>query len=150
MTLPKRPPLRQDWELANWEKRTDRCRICGTRTRKIELAHVIGVEHDTREAVVTTVAGKEVRLVTINPDRVFSMCGPVTDSGTCHWLDHHYRLEKWDHMTDAEKRQAIVDAGGLGQALRRCAPLSWLDRVEVVDGQQVEIPAVAGREAVTK
>lgn len=135
MTLPKRPPLKWDWSKANLEKRSATCRVCRRGDRKIELAHTIGREADTRDAIVTG----DVRLATVLPARVIPLCGPSVNSGTCHNLQHGSRLDIWDHLTEAERLQAIVDAGSLGQALRRCAPLTWEDRVEIVDGEQVEM-----------
>lgn len=139
MTLPKKPPFRYDWGRANCQKRSVSCRVCGRSDRKIELAHVWGVEADTRDAIVTVVDGQDVRLVTILPARVIPLCGPSVDSGTCHQLQHASRLDVWDHLTETERFQAITDAGGLGQALRKCAPLTWLDRVEIVNGEQREV-----------
>lgn len=138
MTLPRKPPLKWDWSRAN-VKRASRCRVCKRSDRKIELAHVIGIKHDTRDSVITTVDGKDIRLVTVLPARVIPLCGPAVDSGTCHQLYDSSRLDVWDFLDGAERAQAIVDAGSLGEALRRCAPLTWLDRVEVVDGEQVEL-----------
>ncbi len=140
MTLPKKPPLKPNRSDANREKRSDRCRVCQRTDRKIELAHVIGIASDTREAVVTTVEGREVRVCRINPDRVVPLCGPQQQPGTCHYgLDLGHDLELWDFLTPVEKQQAIHDAGSLGQAMRRCAPRTRGDRVEIVNGEQREV-----------
>lgn len=140
MTLPKKPPLRYDWSRANREKRTDRCRVCGRSDRKIELSHTIGISCDVRDSIITTIDGKDVRLAVILPARVVPLCGPQQQPGTCHYrLDLGHDLELWDHLTEAERLQAITDAGSLGQALRKCAPLTRLDRIEIVDGRQVEV-----------
>jgi len=145
MTLPRKPPLVHDWDLANWEKRTGKCRVCGAEDRKIELAHVVGVRCDTREAVEEErlFRGKvqPVRVAYINPDRVVPLCGPQVNTGTCHYrLDLGHDLELWDHLTDREKRQAVKDAGSLGQALHRLAPLTWENRLEFnANGDLIEV-----------
>ena len=139
MTLPRKPPFRYDWGRANCQKRSVCCRVCGRSDRKIELAHVWGIEADTRAAIVTVVDGQDVRLAVILPARVIPLCGPSVDTGTCHNLQHGSRLDVWDFLTEPERFQAITDAGGLGLALRKCAPLTWLDRVEIVNGEQREV-----------
>lgn len=144
MTLPKKPPLVHDWSEAN-EKRIGKCRVCGATNRKIELAHVWGIKADTRDAVeeMWPHRGKIrlCRVATINPRRVVELCGPQQQPDTCHYRhDLGRNLELWDYLTDEEKGQAIKDAGGIGPAIRRCAPQSWDDRTEMVDGQVVEVP----------
>lgn len=116
-------------------KRSDRCRVCGRGDRRIELAHVIGREHDLKDVEVRD----GFRVALVRPDRVVPLCGPAIDTGSCHWAYDAYRLDLWDYLTEREKELAIEDAGGLGRALRRCAPLTWEDRVEIVDGEQVEL-----------
>lgn len=136
MTLPRKPPLVFDWSAANL-KRGWWCRVCGRADRKIELAHVLGIKFDTANAVV--VGGR--RVAKVDPDRVIPLCGPSTNHGTCHHAHDHKTgtVEVWDFLSGPERRRAIEDAGSLGQALRRCAPRTWLDRVEIVDGVQVEM-----------
>lgn len=137
MTLPRKPPPKRDWTLAN-QKRTMACRVCGRTDRPIELAHVIGRKVEIPEAVETKVDGRLVRLIVVRPDRVVPLCGPAIDPASCHGAYDSSQLDLWGYLTKAERWQAIEDAGGLGQALRRCAPLSWQNQVEVVDGEAVE------------
>lgn len=118
------------------------CRVCGATGRKIELAHVIGTTHDLKNVSVCEHGGHSVRVATVLPDRVVPLCGPQQQPGTCHYrLDLGHDLELWDHLTRAEKVQAVSDAGSLGQALKRCARPSYLDRIEIRDGVQVEVPS---------
>lgn len=144
MTLPKQPPLHKNWDLANAEKRRPVCRVCGKvvgQVVKFELAHVIGQKCDLKDVSICEVDGHSVRVAVVKPDRVVNLCGPQVNTGTCHNLYDSHRLDIWDFLTQAEKDQAIADAGGIGPALHRCAPLTWLNRLEVVGGETVEVAA---------
>lgn len=146
MTLPKQPPLRRDWSWAVI-KRHPACRVCGATDRKIELAHVIGREHDLKNVSVCDWTDPRTgethleRVALVLPDRVVPLCGPQVNTGTCHnRLDLAHDLELWDHLLDEEKRQAIEDAGSLGLALRRLAPLTWEQRIELnAQGEMIEV-----------
>lgn len=138
------PELKRDWSIANEFKRTKQCRACGKVTGQVkcfELAHVIGTEHDRKDCSITEWEGHSVRLAVVKPARVITLCGPSGETGTCHNLYDSHRLDIWDFLTQVEKDQAIEDAGSLGQALHRCAPLTWLNRIELVDGQPLEVAA---------
>lgn len=129
-TFARKPPLRRDWTLANEVKRESFCRVCDKQfweVKTIDLAHVLGREHDLKSvSEVELDDGRGlVRMAVVIPDRVLSLCGPQQETGTCHGLYDGHRLDIWELLTDSERAQAIEDAGGEGQALRRCAPLSW-------------------------
>lgn len=145
-TLAKLPPLQRDWSAAE-VKRADWCRVC-QRPRwevPIELAHVIGRRCDLDQVSICEYEDDErgevysIRVAVVLPDRVIPLCGPATDSGSCHQLLDAHQLDVWDHLSKGERFQAIEDAGSLGLALRRCAPLTWDSRVEIVDGAQREV-----------
>lgn len=147
MTLPRKPPLVADWDIANREKRTDACRVCGRTDRKIELAHTCGIEHDTRDAVVEVRDGKKVRVQRINPDRVIPLCGPSTDPASCHGKQHASRLDIRGFLTDREWEQAKADEG-LGQAMRCCAPLTRDLRTDWnSEGELIEVEITTERKA---
>lgn len=140
------PPLKRDWTAAE-VKRADHCRVCG-RGRwdaPIELAHVVGRRCDLDQVSVCEFEDDRhgemhtVRVARVLPDRVIPLCGPALDSGSCHHLFDSHRLDVWEYLTKPERFQAIEDAGGLGLALRRCAPGSWVSRVEMVAGGPVEV-----------
>lgn len=138
------PEIKRDWSLANEFKRTKQCRVCGKvagQVEKFELAHVIGTEHDLKDCSITEWQGHSVRLAVVRPSRVITLCGPAVNTGTCHNLYDSHRLDIWDDLTDVEKDQAIEDAGGIGPALHRCAPLTWLERTEIVEGKTIEVAA---------
>lgn len=146
MTLPKKPPLKRDWQTYAAAKRHPACRACGRTDRKIELAHVIGRSHDLKNVSICDWANPRtgdshlVRVAFVKAERVVPLCGPQNQPGTCHYRhDLGHDLDLWDFLTDEEKDQAIEDAGSLGLALRRCAPCSWDDRSEFVDGELVEV-----------
>lgn len=146
MTLPGQPPLKRDWSAAEI-KRVPACRVCGCRSRKIELAHVIGRRCDLDQVSICEYEDDRrgevhaVRMAVVLPDRVIPLCVD------CHRQFDAHRLDVWNDLTTLERFQAIEDAGTLGQALRRCAPLTWQNRVEIVNGRQVEV-AVMNSEAM--
>lgn len=118
MTLPKKPRIRRNWERANEEKRASRCRACGREAwelerkgRVIELAHVAGQKYDLTPAI----GYEEIPILRSNlwvaPTRVIPLCGPSTDTGTCHNLHHAARLDLLPHLTRAEEVQAVADLG---------------------------------------
>lgn len=117
MTLPKKKPIRRMWGAAE-EKRRRRCRACGRSLselrqmgRNIELAHVVGREHDLTPAIGFEEIPLERGQLFVAPTRVIPLCGPSVDSGTCHNLQHAGRLDLLPHLTRAEEIQAVADLG---------------------------------------
>jgi hypothetical protein len=107
----------RDWRLAREKVALEgnRCRVCPCRWR-VEAAHVIGREHDKSPPL----RGFEVwRVGEVVPDRIVPLCGPATDSATCHGKHHAHRLELLPHLTLPEQLQAVADAGGIHAALGR-------------------------------
>lgn len=102
--------MNRDWRAVNNVVRlmTRRaCAACG-RPSQLERAHIIGRGRDRRQ---------------VAPDSIALLCGP-TPAG-CHGAYDAGRLDLWEHLTDAQRRQAVLDAGGPGLALRRVSAPLW-------------------------
>lgn len=103
-------PLRRNWQQALEKLASEgRCRACGRTDRKLDCAHVVGRARDERRA----------GYVIVNPDSIVPLCGPSTDSSSCHYLYDAHRLDLCGLLTVEESVQAVRDAGGLGAAYRR-------------------------------
>jgi hypothetical protein len=106
----KKERLVRDWDAANMEKRSERCRFCGRRGR-IELAHLAGREYDLSPAL----GYESIRLkrgsLFVAPSRVIPLCGPATDPQTCHALQEAGCIDLLPVLTDEEAIQAVADLG---------------------------------------
>lgn len=106
--MSKRGSIKRDWSLANEEKRSDVCRACGRRGL-IELAHISGREHDFKPAL----GYEEIPILRdplfVAPTRVIPLCGPSTDTGTCHNLHHSHKLDLIGKLTAIEFAQSVLD-----------------------------------------
>ena len=111
--------MRRDWSKAR--AKVDRegcCRVCGTTARRIEAAHIVGREHDDKVVV---------------PIRIVPLCGPATDTTTCHGKQHARRLDLLAYLSVPEQAQAVFDAGGISQAYDLLAPSESPRRVRGAD-----------------
>lgn len=112
--------MKRDWSKAN-AKRT-RCRLShlGGCEGTVQLAHVIGCAVDIFELV----PGSSRQRVTYNgndplvvhPVRVVPLCRKH------HLLYDGHDLDLVGHLTPEEEAQAVLDAGGMYQALMRLWP----------------------------
>lgn len=90
--------------------------MCARSDRKLEAAHITGRRNDSKPPLrpVDGLTKGEV-----HPDRVVPLCGPSTDSRSCHNQYDSHRLDLRYSLTAEEWGQAIKDAGGFGLAERR-------------------------------
>jgi hypothetical protein len=121
--------IRRDWSEAE-VKRTSECRVCGRSDYPIELAHIIGREHDKKEPLRSL--GRMWKSATgqtlyVHPDRVIGACGFYEDS--CHKRYDAHLLSLAGHLTPEEEAQAVVDAGSLELARKRIDPLAYEGKV---------------------
>jgi hypothetical protein len=102
--------LRRNWDLAI-AKIADEgaCRACGRSDRKLDCAHVVGRRADVRSG----------NTAIVNPDSIIPLCGPSTDTASCHCRYDQHRLDVCGLLSLDESVQAVRDAGGLGAAYRR-------------------------------
>jgi hypothetical protein len=135
--------MRRDWYLARQKVSTENtCRGCGRDTRALqaiartlEAAHLAGREFDRRIALRALAADtvdlakqpvypKGARLP-VEPDRIIPLCGPSTQSGTCHYAldlgstEERAKLRLDSKLTTMEWAQLVVDLGGVALAWRR-------------------------------
>lgn len=120
MTLPKKERIVRDWHLAD-QKREFVCRGCGRKYaelrrmgRRLELAHLAGREHDFTPAIGYEEIPIERGCLFVAPTRVVCLCGPATDTGTCHQLQEAGKLDLLGKLTADEENQAVADFGRLG------------------------------------
>lgn len=95
----KRSQPKRDWRDANEQKRGP-CRVCGE-PYNVELAHLVGREFDPKRGSVRYV----------RPDSIVPLCGPSTDTTTCHGLQHAGLLDLIPHTTKEEQACAVLDIG---------------------------------------
>jgi hypothetical protein len=111
--------MKRDWRLAR--EKVDReggCRVCGT-TQRVEAAHITGREHDSKQAIFyPAIVGGEV---VVSEERICPLCGPATDTTTCHGKQHAKRLDLLPYLTREEETQAVADVG-IERAHRLLAP----------------------------
>jgi hypothetical protein len=115
-----RPPRSWTQAREKFYLRGGRCQVCpNLRGRRVELAHVVGREHDYTAPV--RMDGEWWPGV-VAPDRVVLLCGPATDTTTCHGQQHGRVLDLLPYLTLEEQVQAVADAGGISQAYDRLVP----------------------------
>lgn len=111
----KRSQPRRDWSLANVKREEGSCRNCGA-VLHLELAHVIGREHDKYPPIIWDEDAEPWRPYMVAPARVIPLCGPATDSTTCHGKQHGKRLDVSPLLDREESAQAVYDAGSVYSA----------------------------------
>lgn len=97
--------MKRDWSKARAKVDAERrCRVCGN-TGRVEAAHVIGRARD-RDGVVAA-------------ESIVPLCGPATDSGSCHGRYDGRKLDLLPYLTPEEQTRAVADAGGIVSATIR-------------------------------
>ena len=102
--------LQRDWSDA--EEKRGPCRVCG-HSRDVDLAHVIGREHD---AVITGPRGG--KKIYVHKDSVVPLCGAFSES-FCHRLYDQRQLDLLPYLDLYEQIRAVEDAGGIELARNR-------------------------------
>jgi len=123
--------MKRDWSAA-LEKRDakgNRCLVCRTSLR-VEMAHVTGRVADRRPPLQWPEerAWREPYLVV--PSRIVLLCGPATDTTTCHGKHDAGLLDLLPRLTLDEVLQAVADSAagrenGLEKARIRLAPSAY-------------------------
>ena len=112
----RKPRINRDWSEANVKRDDEQvCRSCGSGYR-VELAHVIGCEMDSEPPLRPS---SRWRPYVVAPDRVIPLCND------CHQGpngQHANRLDVLSLLEPIEIAQAVMDAGGLYQALYALVP----------------------------
>lgn len=116
----RRAPIKRDWTDARAKVEEEGCcRICKTKARKLEAAHVIGRQHD--EPKVNKATGEILKELYVHPDRIVPLCGPFPEG--CHGDVDYNRVNLVHHLTIEEQVQAVKDAGGIAPAWVKLAPV---------------------------
>jgi hypothetical protein len=119
--------VKRDWISARAKvEQEGGCRVCGT-NRRVEAAHIIGREHD-RDSRNGLVANRDPEAYFVRPDRIVPLCGPATDSTTCHGKYDAHRLDLLPYLTREEEAQAVADVG-LENARMRLCPSAYPSKV---------------------
>jgi hypothetical protein len=102
--------VKRDWKRAVAKVRKEgRCRVC-KRPAGVEAAHTTGRENDE--------PGDDARVLLVNPDSIVPLCGPATDTRTCHGRYDAHRLDLLPYLSRDEQVQAVREVG-LEAAYRR-------------------------------
>lgn len=125
--------MRRDWRDARDKvQREGRCRNCGA-TDRIEAAHVSGRRHDRATPLHDLASGllradsplpfliprESGKALYVDPVDVIPLCGPATDSRTCHGQYDTGRLDVLPLLTVPEQVAAVIRLGGIEAARRR-------------------------------
>ena len=94
------------------------CRYCG-HVGQTERAHISGRRFDRPKP------GK--RTLWVNPDDIVPLCGPATDSASCHFKFDAGLLDLMPYLTPAEQVRAVENFGSIEQARMRLAPTAYRD-----------------------
>ena len=112
--------IRRVWgEAIDKREEVGECVVCGS-TRYLEMAHIIGREHDEPR----TPGAKTLYVIR---DRIAILCGPFPSG--CHGDYDNKRLDLLPYLTLAEQVQAVRDAGGIDAARRRLCPTEYVETV---------------------
>jgi hypothetical protein len=117
----KRSEPKRDWTLAlaKKEEEGDICRVCGA--SGTECAHILGRKFDQPISPGS-------RTLLVLPDRIVPLCASRhLEDGTawegCHARYDDHQLDLLPFLTASEQAQAVLDAGSMGQALKRICPM---------------------------
>lgn len=135
--------MKRDWYAARQKvSEENACRGCGRDTRALraigrtlEAAHLAGREFDRRIAL-RALAAETQDLSTaptypkgttlpVDPDRIAPLCGPATQSGTCHYAldlgtpEERAKLRLESKLSAIEQAQLVADLGSIALAWRR-------------------------------
>lgn len=114
--------MRRDWQAARTKVDAERCcRCCGS-VMRVEAAHTLGREHDEAPPLRGGDDWRYRRPTIVHPDRIIPLCGPATDTTTCHGKQHAGRLDVLRLLTLDEQLQAVADAGSIEAARVRLIP----------------------------
>ncbi len=112
--------LKRNWEAAHEKLLAEgRCRACRRpkTSVKLEAAHIIGREADRLSPLSMFFRPHSDRLwaepYLVVPARIIPLCGPATDTTTCHGKQHAGRLDLIPLLTLPEILQAVHDASRL-------------------------------------
>lgn len=105
--------MRRDWTAANAKRGP--CRYCGRTGSRIELAHIAGRRYDRP-------ARPGAKTLRVDPDSVIPLCGPFTDSRSCHARFDHHEIDLIGGVTPAEFLRCVEDLGSEEAALIRLVP----------------------------
>jgi hypothetical protein len=139
-TRKSRKPLRRSEPKRDWtdaRAKVDHegcCRICKRTDRPLEVAHVLGREHD--EPKVSKTTGEILQELYVHPDRIFPACGPFPEG--CHGDAEYRRINVLSHLTLEEQLQAVKDAGGIEAARIRLEPVTHREEVEASSAPAIE------------
>lgn len=117
--------MKRDWSAIQTDRDTP-CRVCGS-VGKTERAHVAGRRHDR---LARSDNGVALSHRVVDPDSIVPLCGPATDSSSCHYLYDAHRLDLLPHLTPAEEVRAVADLGGIEAARRRLAPSDYQPAID--------------------
>ena len=106
---------KRDWSSIQTDADTP-CRVCG-HSGQTERAHVSGRRFDKPRP------GK--RTLRVNPDDIVPLCGPATDSASCHFRFDAGVLDLLGHLTAAEQVKCVENFGSIEQARIRLAPTAY-------------------------
>lgn len=131
---PKRSQPRRYWDDAEEKRGPCRAMRMGGCEGRIELAHVIGREHDEAPDEYVNVHCPGFDLY-VHPDAVFPLCRA-----------HHDRydgraqpkLDALALLSPAEQERAVSDAGGIALALRRISGRNYGRRESVGHGGGID------------
>lgn len=114
----RKPRITRSWVAAREKVDLEgMCRNCSTPYR-LEAAHVIGRTHDGDPPV----RDEDWSPFDVHPDRIIPLCGPATDSTTCHGKQHAGCLEMLPLLTREEQVQAVADVGSISRAMQLLSP----------------------------
>jgi hypothetical protein len=65
----------------------------------------------------------------VNPDDTVPLCGPATDSATCHGRQERHELDIQTLLTPAEQLRVVLHEGTIELARRRVAPTAYTGRL---------------------
>lgn len=108
---------RRDWRDITIEA-ADPCRVCGAEGQT-ERAHVSGRRFDEPKP------GRKTPWV--NPLDVVPLCGPATDSASCHFRFDAGILDLMPYLTAAEQVKCVENFGSIEQARMRLCPTAYRD-----------------------
>lgn len=119
--------LRRDWRFVEAAEPKEACAYCGKGTN-LEWAHIPPRTHDAVGEDGIRTHG----LVKVKPERIVVLCGPATDSSSCHYKFDSGEIDLLPKLIDCapEKIVEAVNVLGMEGARRRLCPSDYTPHIE--------------------
>lgn len=117
----KRSQPKRDWSDAQAKLEDEAaCRVCDKRI-DLEKCHISGRKYDQPRF--------DQKQLYVDPRDIVILCGPSTDSRSCHNRFDSGQIDLQEHLTTEEQARCVEVLGSIENARMRLAPSDYRDEI---------------------